>query len=135
LIFRKEEELVNSSPLEETAGNWLPDASLLQSAPTKKSAELQNAAQIMSQAVQHKNNGNVPPTLGNSSSNSNNTTTTLNSSNNSNNSHNATIENTGGNSETNAKLEQLLGAYIIIKLIYGKCLNLSQKFLTIIHYI
>ncbi|XP_034471576.1 enhancer of mRNA-decapping protein 4 homolog isoform X2 [Drosophila innubila] len=105
---KKEEELVNSSPLEETAGNWLPDASLLQSAPTKKSAELQNAAQIMSQAVQHKNNGNVPPTLGNSSSNSNNTATTLNSSNNSNNSHNATIEITGGNSETNAKLEQLL---------------------------
>ncbi|KAM8716040.1 hypothetical protein ACLKA7_002996 [Drosophila subpalustris] len=100
---KTEEELGNSSPLEESADNWLPDASKLQSAPTKKSAELQNAAQIMSQAVQHENNGNVPPTLGSSSSN--NTATTLNSSNNS---HNATLENSGGNSETNAKLEQLL---------------------------
>ncbi|KAH8378342.1 hypothetical protein KR093_010780, partial [Drosophila rubida] len=118
MLCKKEEELANASPsllqvVEETAANWLPDASSskLQSAPTKKSAELQNAAQIMSQAVQHKNNGNVPPTLGgsNSSANSssnNNTSSTLNSSNNS--SHNATIENAAGNAEMNVKLEQLL---------------------------
>ncbi|KAH8263089.1 hypothetical protein KR044_004321 [Drosophila immigrans] len=117
---KKEDELANSSPsllqaVEETAANWLPDASSSSKLPTtatKKSAELQNAAQIMSQAVQHKNNGNVPPTLGGSSSSANtsgsnnNTSSTLNSSNNS--SHNATIENAAGNAEMNAKLEQLL---------------------------
>ncbi|EDW03803.1 GH11439 [Drosophila grimshawi] len=110
-----DEQLANPSPLlqsveEATAtGNWLPHEEQLH--PTKKSAELQNAAQIMSQAVQHKNNGNVPPSLGSS----NNTTTTLNNSsssnnnnNSSNNSHNATNENCPSNAEMNVKLEQLL---------------------------
>ncbi|EDW63920.2 uncharacterized protein Dvir_GJ17172 [Drosophila virilis] len=107
---KTEDELANSPTVEETAAvatNWPSQDSKL---PTKKSAELQNAAQIMSQAVQHKNNGNVPPTLGNSSC-SNNTATTLNSSGNNNISscsHNAAIENSTGNAEINAKLEQLL---------------------------
>lgn len=119
LLLCRDEDLANSSPLlqavEEAAVTWLPDAAKLQSVPTKKSAELQNAAQIMSQAVQHKNNGNVPPTLGNTNS-SNNTASSLNSSssnNNTNSSHNATLENagSGGNAEMNAKLDQLLGKY------------------------
>lgn len=118
LLFR-DEDLANSSPLlpavEESAANWLPDSAKLQSVPTKKSAELQNAAQIMSQAVQHKNNGNVPPTLGNNNNNSSNTATSLNSSssnNNSSNSHNATLENPGcGNAEMNTKLDQLMGKH------------------------
>ncbi|EDW71758.2 uncharacterized protein Dwil_GK22271, partial [Drosophila willistoni] len=111
-----EEEEVELEPVD-----WMP----------KKSAELQNAAQIMSQAVQHKNNGNVPPTLGGNTSSSssnnntntsvssnsnNNTVTTLNSSNASNSSHNATAivsgakvdQHSSGSSETNAKLDQLL---------------------------
>lgn len=114
LLLRRNEDLANSSPLlqavEETAANWLPDAAKLQSVPTKKSAELQNAAQIMSQAVQHKNNGNVPPTLGNNAASSLNSS---NSNNNSNSSHNATLENagSGGNAEMNAKLDQLLGKH------------------------
>ncbi|XP_068150298.1 enhancer of mRNA-decapping protein 4 homolog [Drosophila tropicalis] len=114
----EEEEDVELEPVD-----WMP----------KKSAELQNAAQIMSQAVQHKNNGNVPPTLGGNTSSSsssnnntntsvssnsnNNTVTTLNSSNASNSSHNATAivsgvkvdQHSSGSSETNAKLDQLLG--------------------------
>ncbi|XP_064548602.1 enhancer of mRNA-decapping protein 4 homolog isoform X1 [Drosophila montana] len=107
---KTDEESANSPTVDETAAattNWPSQDSML---PNKKSAELQNAAQIMSQAVQHKNNGNVPPTLGNSSS-SNNTTTTLNSSSNNNISscsHNAVIENSTGNAELNAKLDQLL---------------------------
>ncbi|KRG02628.1 enhancer of mRNA-decapping protein 4 homolog isoform X1 [Drosophila mojavensis] len=104
---KTDNEITNSSTVEEaaTTSNWLPQDAKL---PTKKSAELQNAAQIMSQAVQHKNNGNVPPTLGSNSSNSNNnTTTTLNSSNN-NNSSNCSHPIVESATEVNAKLEQLL---------------------------
>ncbi|XP_017153982.1 enhancer of mRNA-decapping protein 4 homolog [Drosophila miranda] len=106
----EEEELANSSPLlEPVDAKWLAETAKVKL--VKKSAELQNAAQIMSQAVQHKNNGNVPPTLGGGSINSNsnnNTGTTLNTSNSS--SHNAGEgESTaGGNAELNDKIDLLL---------------------------
>ncbi|XP_034666719.1 enhancer of mRNA-decapping protein 4 homolog [Drosophila subobscura] len=112
----EEEELANSSPLLDTVdAKWLAEAAKVK--PIKKSAELQNAAQIMSQAVQHKNNGNVPPTLGGggninstsvASNSNNNTGTTLNTSNSS--SHNAGEgESTaGGNAELNNKIDLLL---------------------------
>ncbi|XP_022214740.2 enhancer of mRNA-decapping protein 4 homolog [Drosophila obscura] len=112
----EEEELANSSPLLDAVdAKWLAEAAKVK--PVKKSAELQNAAQIMSQAVQHKNNGNVPPTLGGGgninstsvgSNSNNNTGTTLNTSNSS--SHNAGEGDStaGGNAELNDKIDLLL---------------------------
>ncbi|KAH8412358.1 hypothetical protein KR009_001463 [Drosophila setifemur] len=111
----EEEELAISSPLlEGVDGSW-PIVKL-----QANSAELQNAAQIMSQVVQNTNNGNVPPTLGGGSNTSggninnsvgsnsnNNTASTLNTSNSS---TNAMGEGDGpeGKRELNAKIDLLL---------------------------
>ncbi|KAH8279887.1 hypothetical protein KR054_009471 [Drosophila jambulina] len=116
----EEEELANSSPLLEgpDPGSW----PIVKLQSLTNSAELQNAAQIMSQAVQNTNNGNVPPTLGGGSSNNNNnsssvgsnsnnnTASTLNTSNSSNNATNAGVaaDGSNGNGELNAKIELLL---------------------------
>lgn len=127
-----EEELANSSPLLEAVDGTWPMVKL----PLTNSAELQNAAQIMSQVVQNTNNGNVPPTLGGGSINSgnngnnsaivgnnntsNNTASTLNTSNSS--SENTAISGAGeganGNGELSSKIEQLIGK--IIELIHWK---------------
>ncbi|XP_017110298.1 enhancer of mRNA-decapping protein 4 homolog [Drosophila elegans] len=111
----EEEELAISSPLLEAVdGNW----PIVKLPSLTNSAELQNAAQIMSQAVQNTNNGNVPPTLGGGSNNNNtsvasnsnnNTATTLNTSNSSsNNNAGGAGDGSSGNGELNAKLELLL---------------------------
>ncbi|KAH8319040.1 hypothetical protein KR067_005765 [Drosophila pandora] len=115
-----DEELANSSPLLEAVDGTWPMVKL----PLTNSAELQNAAQIMSQVVQNTNNGNVPPTLGGGSINSgngntsaivgnntnNNTASTLNTSNSS--SDNTAIsgaaEGSNGNGELSSKIEQLI---------------------------
>ncbi|XP_017077359.2 enhancer of mRNA-decapping protein 4 homolog [Drosophila eugracilis] len=109
-----EEELPNSSPLEAVDGTW----PIVKLPSLTNSAELQNAAQIMSQAVQNTNNGNVPPTLGSGNNNNtsvgsnsnNNTATTLNTSNSSSNNNNVggACDGSGGNAELNAKIELLL---------------------------
>ncbi|XP_017854699.1 enhancer of mRNA-decapping protein 4 homolog isoform X2 [Drosophila busckii] len=76
------------------------ETQIMFSTKLKKSAELQNAAQIMSQAVQHKHknngNGNVPPTLGNSSAN------------NSSSSNSSSSPSDHINPELDAKLDQIL---------------------------
>jgi len=111
----EEEELANSSPLLEAVDGTWPIVKLQS---LTNSAELQNAAQIMSQAVQNTNNGNVPPTLGGGninntsvgSNSNNNTATTLNTSNSSSNDNAGGAGNgSGGNGELNAKMELLLG--------------------------
>ncbi|KAH8249504.1 hypothetical protein KR032_010090 [Drosophila birchii] len=118
-----EEELANSSPLLDgpDPGSW----PIVKLQSLTNSAELQNAAQIMSQAVQNTNNGNVPPTLGGGSNNNNNNTSvgsnsnnntasTLNTSNSSSSNNNATNvagvagEGSNTNGELNAKIELLL---------------------------
>lgn len=110
----EEEELANSSPLLEAVDGTWPIVKLQS---LTNSAELQNAAQIMSQAVQNTNNGNVPPTLGGGninntsvgSNSNNNTATTLNTSNSSSNDNAGGAGNgSGGNGELNAKMELLL---------------------------
>ncbi|XP_037708076.1 enhancer of mRNA-decapping protein 4 homolog [Drosophila subpulchrella] len=110
----EEEELANSSPLLEAVDGTWPIVKLQS---LTNSAELQNAAQIMSQAVQNTNNGNVPPTLGGGNNNNtsvgsnsnNNTATTLNTSNSSSNDNAGGAGNgSGGNGELNAKMELLL---------------------------
>ncbi|KAH8259108.1 hypothetical protein KR038_003034 [Drosophila bunnanda] len=115
----EEEELANSSPLLEgpDPGSW----PIVKLQSLTNSAELQNAAQIMSQAVQNTNNGNVPPTLSGGSNNNNpsvgsnsnnNTTSTLNTSNTSSNNNTTNAGGAGndsnGNGELNAKIELLL---------------------------
>lgn len=112
----EEEELANSSPLPEAVDGTWPIVKL-----SSHSAELQNAAQIMSQAVQNTNNGNVPPTLGgghnnNTSvgSNSNNNTATTLSTSNTSSSNNAggTCVDSSGTGELNAKMELLIGKWL-----------------------
>lgn len=112
----EEEELANSSPLPEAVDGTWPIVKL-----SSHSAELQNAAQIMSQAVQNTNNGNVPPTLGgghnnNTSvgSNSNNNTATTLSTSNTSSSNNAggTCVDSSGTGELNAKMELLIGEWL-----------------------
>ncbi|KAH8334125.1 hypothetical protein KR059_006900 [Drosophila kikkawai] len=116
----EEEELANSSPLLEgpDPGSW----PIVKLQSLTNSAELQNAAQIMSQAVQNTNNGNVPPTLGGGGNNNNasvgsnsnnNTASTLNTSSSISNNNNTT--NAGGagdcsnnNGEMQAKIDLLL---------------------------
>uniref|UniRef100_A0A6P4EU10 Enhancer of mRNA-decapping protein 4 homolog n=1 Tax=Drosophila rhopaloa TaxID=1041015 RepID=A0A6P4EU10_DRORH len=109
----EEEELAISSPLLEAVDGTWPIVKL---PSLTNSAELQNAAQIMSQAVQNTNNGNVPPTLGGGNNNNssvgsnsnNNTATTLNTSNSSSNNNAGTGDGSNGNGELNAKLELLI---------------------------
>ncbi|XP_017059250.2 enhancer of mRNA-decapping protein 4 homolog [Drosophila ficusphila] len=113
-LENEEEELANSSPLLEAVDGTWPIVKL---PPLKNSAALQNAAQIMSQAVQNTNNGNVPPTLGGGNNNNtsvgsnsnNNTATTLNTSNSSSkNNAGGSGDDSNGNGELNAKIELLL---------------------------
>ncbi|XP_030384242.1 enhancer of mRNA-decapping protein 4 homolog isoform X2 [Scaptodrosophila lebanonensis] len=115
--LQKIQEDDSSSSLDEdddvkpNVSKWLQDAPAPKLVPVKKSAELQNAANIMSQAVhasgaQHKNNGNMPPTLGGGGSN-NNSTVNMNSSSCSNN-NNSGSNNDISNIELNSKLEQLM---------------------------
>ncbi|EDV58927.1 enhancer of mRNA-decapping protein 4 homolog [Drosophila erecta] len=108
----EEEELANSSPLPEAVDGTWPIVKL-----SSHSAELQNAAQIMSQAVQNTNNGNVPPTLGGGHNNNtsvgsnsnNNTATTLNTSNtSSSNNAGGACDGSSGTGELNAKMELLI---------------------------
>lgn len=125
----EEEELANSSPLLEAPepGSW----PIVKLQSLTNSAELQNAAQIMSQAVQNTNNGNVPPTLGGGSSggggnnnntsvasnSNNNTASTLNTSNTSSSNNNANTnagDGSSGNGELNAKMELLLGEFQVL---------------------
>ncbi|XP_033172686.1 enhancer of mRNA-decapping protein 4 homolog [Drosophila mauritiana] len=107
----EEEELANSSPLPEAVDGTWPIVKL-----SSHSAELQNAAQIMSQAVQNTNNGNVPPTLGGGhinntsvgSNSNNNTATTLSTSNTSSNNAAGACDGSSGTEELNAKMELLI---------------------------